>query len=474
MDHRQDDRGHLAQALIDRLGAEALAHHVYAVAPLMQLALEQAALERVPALLASFCREFDLRLVHLSSPEHDRWHAALAWSDEVGRPRFLELELFGDWCYRMRRLLASKELLAAPPDVRFVHLLAYSLLRASLSNDEARQLSTFWQEEPRGSMEQLARFWRRPSDLRLISTAAKHGDWSGVRAVLPQLTRAMLRAAPLYPPAALGWAQRLAARTLQPAQRVIAFVGESQPQRETVRDAVVRDLGAAFPEGIETFTHAPGEHHGGDLQVVLGEQAYAARLDDAIAVDPAQPPAAVVAQANLALLRWLECSVERRYPEALVGRNPFNARLLQSVSRLKIPLVKSAVQTMLNCDLECRLGAPILMPHPYGIVIERGAEIGNRVTIMQQVTIGSGGWGAGGGAPLIEDNVYIGPGAKVIGSLRVGRGARIGANAVVTRDVPSHCTVVGVNHLLGGKERRGIVPAPPLSLPHDEANEKVS
>jgi serine O-acetyltransferase len=54
--------------------------------------------------------------------------------------------------------------------------------------------------------------------------------------------------------------------------------------------------------------------------------------------------------------------------------------------------------------------------------------------------------------PVIEDNVFIGAGAKVLGPVRIGRGATVGANAVVTRDVPSHCTVVGANRILGIEE----------------------
>jgi serine O-acetyltransferase len=46
--------------------------------------------------------------------------------------------------------------------------------------------------------------------------------------------------------------------------------------------------------------------------------------------------------------------------------------------------------------------------------------------------------------------VFIGAGAKVLGPVRIGRSATVGANAVVTRDVPSHCTVVGANRILGG------------------------
>jgi serine O-acetyltransferase len=56
--------------------------------------------------------------------------------------------------------------------------------------------------------------------------------------------------------------------------------------------------------------------------------------------------------------------------------------------------------------------------------------------------------------------VFIGPGAKILGAVRVGRGATVGANAVVTRDVPSHCTVVGINRILGseggGEEKRQV------------------
>lgn len=66
---------------------------------------------------------------------------------------------------------------------------------------------------------------------------------------------------------------------------------------------------------------------------------------------------------------------------------------------------------------------------------------------MQQVTIGSKDPGENV-APVIESDVYIGAGAKVLGAVRVGRGAVIGANAVVTRDVPSYCTVVGANRIL--------------------------
>ncbi|MBV9190152.1 MAG: hypothetical protein JO292_10475 [Betaproteobacteria bacterium] len=123
-----------------------------------------------------------------------------------------------------------------------------------------------------------------------------------------------------------------------------------------------------------------------------------------------------------------------------------------------MPLIGRVVGVMLNSRLDCQIRSPILMPFPHGIVIERGVSLGSRVTVMHQVTIGRKQIGRkdgvarrehGGNLAVIEDNVFIGAGAKVLGPVRIGRGATVGANAVVTRDVPSHCTVVGANRILG-------------------------
>jgi serine O-acetyltransferase len=77
-----------------------------------------------------------------------------------------------------------------------------------------------------------------------------------------------------------------------------------------------------------------------------------------------------------------------------------------------------------------------------GVVIHERARIGQRVMIGPNVTIG----GRSGHAevPVIEDDVYIATGAKVLGPIRVGKGAVIGANAVVIRDVPAGAVVAGV------------------------------
>jgi len=77
-----------------------------------------------------------------------------------------------------------------------------------------------------------------------------------------------------------------------------------------------------------------------------------------------------------------------------------------------------------------------------GIVVHARVIIGNNVKIAQNVTLG----GRSGflDVPIIEDDVEIGAGACVLGPVRIGRGAKIGANAVVLKDVPAGCVAVGV------------------------------
>lgn len=86
-----------------------------------------------------------------------------------------------------------------------------------------------------------------------------------------------------------------------------------------------------------------------------------------------------------------------------------------------------------------------IFPHgPVGVFISNSAHIGKKCVIFHQVTIGSNmiKGSKSHGAPTIEDNVYIGCGAKIIGNVHVGHNARIGANAVVVKDIPANSVTV--------------------------------
>jgi serine O-acetyltransferase len=90
-----------------------------------------------------------------------------------------------------------------------------------------------------------------------------------------------------------------------------------------------------------------------------------------------------------------------------------------------------------------QIGAEPFIDHGSGVVIGETAEIGDRVTIYQGVTLGGTGFARGKRHPTVADDVTIGSGAKLLGPITVGSGAKIGANTVVIEDVPPSSTVVG-------------------------------
>ena len=96
--------------------------------------------------------------------------------------------------------------------------------------------------------------------------------------------------------------------------------------------------------------------------------------------------------------------------------------------------------------VRCPIGPGLFLPHTHGTVI--GAlRIGANATIYQGVTLGAREVDFGYGEtsrPIIEDDVIIGSGAKVIGGVTLGRGSRVGANAVVVKSVPAAALAIGV------------------------------
>ncbi|MHA6481177.1 serine O-acetyltransferase [Paenibacillus sp. strain BS8-2] len=90
-----------------------------------------------------------------------------------------------------------------------------------------------------------------------------------------------------------------------------------------------------------------------------------------------------------------------------------------------------------------KIGNRLFIDHGMGVVIGETCEIGDNVVIYQGVTLGGTGKEKGKRHPTVGNNVVIGSGAKVLGSFKVGDNSNIGSNAVVLREVPDNCTVVG-------------------------------
>jgi serine O-acetyltransferase len=108
-------------------------------------------------------------------------------------------------------------------------------------------------------------------------------------------------------------------------------------------------------------------------------------------------------------------------------------------------LVSLFARTMTGIEIHpaANIGDGLFIDHGMGVVIGETAEIGNDVTLYQGVTLGGTGFQTGKRHPTVQDNVTIGSGAKLLGPITIGHGAKIGANSVVITDVPPNSTVVG-------------------------------
>ncbi|MGO2146652.1 serine O-acetyltransferase [Halomonas sp.] len=90
------------------------------------------------------------------------------------------------------------------------------------------------------------------------------------------------------------------------------------------------------------------------------------------------------------------------------------------------------------------IGRRFFIDHGMGVVIGETAQVGDNVTLYQGVTLGGTSWNKGKRHPTLGDGVIVGAGAKILGPFTVGAGAKVGSNAVVTKEVPPGATVVGI------------------------------
>lgn len=91
-----------------------------------------------------------------------------------------------------------------------------------------------------------------------------------------------------------------------------------------------------------------------------------------------------------------------------------------------------------------KIGKGLFIDHGSGVIIGETAELGNNVTLYQGVTLGGTGKEKGKRHPTLKDNVMVSAGAKILGSFTIGENSKIGAGAVVLKEIPPNCTVVGV------------------------------
>ena len=126
--------------------------------------------------------------------------------------------------------------------------------------------------------------------------------------------------------------------------------------------------------------------------------------------------------------------------------------------------LQSRTSELFSVDIHpaARVGAGIFIDHAHGIVIGETAVVDDDVSMLHSVTLGGTGKERGDRHPKIRSGVLIGAGAKVLGNIEVGEGARIAAGSVVLHKVPPHCTVAGVP----AKPIGGACASPAKSMDH--------
>ena len=178
-----EERGYVAEALLERLRAEGIAYRLIGdpgelpehAPEELELAIPRHVLGELPRLIARFGQDFDLRLVELYRPGRSAWRAVVAWSDEVGRPRFMAARFF----------VGAEE--GATPDALFICGLVDAVEKGALSDSRASWLSRLWHEEPHAALERVGERWRNEQERRLVANAARSGNWQAVRTHMKDL-----------------------------------------------------------------------------------------------------------------------------------------------------------------------------------------------------------------------------------------------------------------------------------------------
>lgn len=149
-----------------------------------------------------------------------------------------------------------------------------------------------------------------------------------------------------------------------------------------------------------------------------------------------------------ALKRVLDCARAPGVQAVLVlrygqwaGRRPKILRVLLDPVYLVLNLL---IQVMWGIEIArgAKIGPGLYIGHFGGITVSSLAVIGRDCNLSPGNTIGVSGAGANAGAPIIGDNVYIGPGARVFGKITIGNNVKIGANAVIHEDLPDNAVAV--------------------------------
>ena len=154
----------------------------------------------------------------------------------------------------------------------------------------------------------------------------------------------------------------------------------------------------------------------------------------------------------------------------------FLHRFTHKLWKIKLPLIPRVLsqinRTITGIEIHpgAKIGKKVFIDHGMGVVIGETAQIGDNCLLYQGVTLGGTGKSHGKRHPTLKENVVVGAGAKVLGSITIGANTRIGAGSVVVRSVQGNSTVVGIPGRVVHQSGVKINPLAHSALPDAEAN----
>jgi serine O-acetyltransferase len=143
---------------------------------------------------------------------------------------------------------------------------------------------------------------------------------------------------------------------------------------------------------------------------------------------------------------------EMVYPKNKWIRNCRISKIYLALLRRRSVLAK-LMGRVIGCEINCKIPDRLFLGHPNGIIVGDDVILENDVMLNHQITLGGKNPYFQGDSkddqyPHLKQGVYVGPGARILGHCTIGEWAIVGANAVVTKDVPAHATVVGFNKII--------------------------
>ncbi len=227
----------------------------------VDIIVPQKKVKSLHGIMLSFCEAQDFRLVQCLQHENNAFYYVVQWW-ENNLPRFLKLDICGDYYRKAKLFLQADELLThreeatesngngkgffvPEPAAEFIYYLLKKIDKGGLNLEQSRHLHRQWEKDPEGCLSNVKKFWDQ-NDSRLIQNAAETNEWQQIVVNIQQLQKSIHRNVRVTLQGLLGEFLRRVRRVLLPTGFVVSFLGPDGTGKSSVLNAVAESLSPAF------------------------------------------------------------------------------------------------------------------------------------------------------------------------------------------------------------------------------------